>query len=155
MSYRINNKCNRVKGWRWRWLMYALNNFYCVIICCLFSEATTTVLESFTNSIEKHLCWSLFLKKLQACRPISGLLFSIPDNSCWFRQILSIVWTLLWIFGNWFMKMSRKKHFATNIYIYGSSQTFWSFIRFYFVHMARGFFVFKNQSLCLHSSVYA
>ena len=34
--------------------------FYYVIIYYVFSEATTTVLESFTNSIRKHLCWSLF-----------------------------------------------------------------------------------------------
>ena len=30
------------------------------IMCYLFPEATTTVFESFTNSTEKHLRWSLF-----------------------------------------------------------------------------------------------
>ena len=23
----VNNKCNRVKGWHWRWLIFALRNF--------------------------------------------------------------------------------------------------------------------------------
>ena len=36
--------------------------FYYIIICYLFSETTTTVRESFTNSTGKHLCRSLFLK---------------------------------------------------------------------------------------------
>ena len=30
----------------------------------MFSEATTTVLESFANSTGKHLCWSLFFLKI-------------------------------------------------------------------------------------------
>ena len=30
--------------------------FYYVIICYMFSEATTTVFESFTDSTEKHVC---------------------------------------------------------------------------------------------------
>ena len=76
-NHRVNNKCNRVKRQHWRWLIYTLRNFYYIIICSVFSEATTTVLESFINSTGKHLCWSLFLKKLQACRPISCLFFSL------------------------------------------------------------------------------
>ena len=56
--------------------------FYHVVICYVLSEATTTVPESFTNSTGKQLCCSLFLKKLQACMPISCLSFSMPDNSC-------------------------------------------------------------------------
>ena len=63
---RVNNKRNRVKGRRWRWLIYVPHNFYDVITCYVFSEATNTVLESFTNSTRKHLRWSLFLKKFQA-----------------------------------------------------------------------------------------
>ena len=80
--HQFNNKCNRVKGRRWRWLIYALPYviFY-YEICYVFSEATTTALESFTNSTGKHLCWSLLSKKLQVCRPVSCLFFSIPDNS--------------------------------------------------------------------------
>ena len=34
--------------------------FYYVIICYVFSESATTVLESLTNYTGKHLCWSLF-----------------------------------------------------------------------------------------------
>ena len=66
--YRANNQCDRVKGWHWRWLIYTPHIFYYVITCYMFSEATTSVLESFTNSTGKHLHWSLFFKKLQACR---------------------------------------------------------------------------------------
>ena len=54
--YWVNNKCYRVKGWRWRWLTYALSNFLLCNTCYVFSEATTTALESFTNSTGKHLC---------------------------------------------------------------------------------------------------
>ena len=34
--------------------------FYYVIICYVFSEATTTVPQIFTNSTGKQPCWSLF-----------------------------------------------------------------------------------------------
>ena len=46
----------------------------------MFSEAPTTVLASFTNSTEKHLCWSLFFKKLQACRSTSCYVISLFFN---------------------------------------------------------------------------
>ena len=47
MSYhRVNNKCNRVKGRHWRWLIYAL----CYFLWLNMSHVTTTVLEIFTNS---------------------------------------------------------------------------------------------------------
>ena len=71
--HRVNNKCNRAKGWCWRQLIYVLHDFFYVTIHYMFSEATTTVLESFTNSTGKQLCRSLFFKNLQACRPISNL----------------------------------------------------------------------------------
>ena len=35
----------RVKRRRWRWLIYSLHIFYYVIICYVFSEATTTLLS--------------------------------------------------------------------------------------------------------------
>ena len=44
-----NNKCNRVKAQHWSYVL---------------SESTNTVLESFTNSTGKHLCWSLFSIKI-------------------------------------------------------------------------------------------
>ena len=50
-------KRSRVKGQRWRLLIY-----YYTIICYVLSEATTTVLKSFTNFTGKHLCWSLVFK---------------------------------------------------------------------------------------------
>ena len=52
----VNNKCSRIKRCCRRWLIYALCIFYYVL-----SEATTTFLESFTNS--------------------TGF-FSLPDNLC-------------------------------------------------------------------------
>ena len=68
--------------------IHALRNFLLRNNVYVFSEATTTVLESLTNPTEKRLCWSLFFKNLQTCRPISSLFFSISDNSCKLRQIL-------------------------------------------------------------------
>ena len=52
--------------------------------------------------------------------------------------------------------VKKKKHSLHNqhICIYGS-QIFWSFMKFYFVHIVKVCFVFKKQSLCLYSSVYA
>ena len=49
-----------VKGWCWRLLIYAIRNFLLHNNVTMFSEATTTVLESFTKSTWKDLCWSLF-----------------------------------------------------------------------------------------------
>ena len=61
--HRVNNKCNRVKGQHWRWLIYALHNFY-YVMCFVFWEASVTVLDSFTKSTEKHLLESLFFLKI-------------------------------------------------------------------------------------------
>ena len=62
----VNDKCNGVKGSYWRWLIFALCNFYYIIICYVFSEATTTVLESFTIPQESTCVGVSFLK---SCRP--------------------------------------------------------------------------------------
>ena len=52
-------------------------------------------------------------------------------------------------------KLKKKNiHFITNISIYIQSQTFWSFMKFYFVHIVKVYFVFKEQLLCLYSSIY-
>ena len=47
-------------------------------------------------------------------------------------------------------KRRKKKH----ICLY-RSQTFWSLMKFYFVHIVKVCFVFKKQSLNLYSSVYS
>ena len=69
-----------------------------------------------------------------------------------------IAWrTQWWIFGKWFMKALKKKHSFHNshIYIY-RSQTFWSFMKFYLVHIVKICSpVFKKKYLCFYSSVYA
>ena len=65
--HQVNNKCNRVKRMALK-MAYALLDFSLhnnVFLCNnMFSEATTTVLESFANSTGKHLCWSLFFLKI-------------------------------------------------------------------------------------------
>ena len=63
---------------------------------------------------------------------------------------------IMWIFGKWFPKTSEKKniHFIINISILYGSQKYWSFMKFYFVHIVKVCFVFKKQSLCFCSSVY-
>ena len=76
----------------------------------------------------------------------------VPAHAC---AIVCASWNSLWIFGKWFTKMlKKKKHFIKNICILYGSQTYWSFMKFYFVHILKFFFVFKKQSLCLYSSVY-
>ena len=45
-------------------------------------------------------------------------------------------------------------HFLINISILYGSQTYWSFMNFYFVNIMKVCFVFKKQSLCLYSSTY-
>ena len=61
-------------------MTYIIN--YHITISYMFSEATTTALESFTNSTGKHLCWSLFLKKLQVCRLGTHLYMSLFLSVC-------------------------------------------------------------------------
>ena len=142
----INNKCNRVKGWRWRWLIYALCNFYFVIICSVFPEVTTTVLESFTNSTEKHLCWTLFFSLkwwnyikvfVLHDKPYFCRIFILKD---WHHKWVKNTIDLLLFYGEFFngflesdlRKLQKKNiHFTTNISIYTGQRHFevlWSFI---------------------------
>ena len=101
MSYCwVNNKCNRVKRQHWRWLIHALCNFSLCNNMLRVSEATTTVLESFRNSTGKHLCWSLFLKKLQTSRvhPVGlfyvcfsvNLIIHVNYINCFFRKMMKL-----------------------------------------------------------------
>ena len=108
--------------------------FYNVIRCYVFSEATTTVLNSFTNSTEKHLCWSLFFKKMMKLykdiilfcmnKPYLCRIFFLTD---WRYKCLKITIDLLLFYGEHFYGFSgsdlrkRRKnniHFTTNISIY-------------------------------------
>ena len=89
----VNNEYNRVKGQHWRWLIYVLHNFLLRNNKLRFSEATTTVLKSFTNCREKPLCWSLF--------------FSLR---CWNYIKKFVLESDLWKF--------RKKHLFHNKHIY-------------------------------------
>ena len=72
--YRANNQCDRVKGWHWRWLIYTPHIFYYVITCYLFSEATTSVLESFTNSTGFSFS-CIGVSFLKSCRPAGSGFF--------------------------------------------------------------------------------
>ena len=103
--------------------------FYYVIMYYAFSEAATTVLESFTNSIRKHLCWSLFfslrwffLERHLFCmnKPYFCQKFSS-------HRLTSQTSYLLLFYGEHFCEFSEsdlgkllKKtfHFTTNISIY-------------------------------------
>ena len=61
------------------WLFYIIHNYILTLTILTQppeqnSEATAGgVLKNFANSTGKHLCWSLFLKKLQAFRPTTLL----------------------------------------------------------------------------------
>ena len=37
-NHQVNNKCNRVKGRHWRWLIYTLRNFYSIITSHIFGS---------------------------------------------------------------------------------------------------------------------
>ena len=142
--HQVNNKCNRVKGQHWRWLTSAYVIFY-YIICFVFSEATTNVLESITNSTGKHLRWSLFLslkwwnyiktfvlhEELYFCQ----ILFLID----WCHKCLKNTIDLLLFYKEHFhgfpesdlWKCQKNIHFTTNISIYTGDRHFkvlWSFI---------------------------
>ena len=64
----------------------------CLLICHPYAEAVSrgvllkTVHKNFTISTEKHLCWSLFLIKLQALVPAT--LLKIDSNTGFFTWIL-------------------------------------------------------------------
>ena len=91
MSYhQVNNKCNGVKRWHWRWLIYALYiSLLHIMFTCFQKQLTTTILESFTNSTGQHQCWSLFLK---ICGPAG--LFQV----CFFLSAIIHVNYVLWSF---------------------------------------------------------
>ena len=58
--HRVNNKCNRVKGWRWRWLIYAQHNFLLhnnMLRVFRSSHHCSWKLHKFHK---KTPCWSLF-----------------------------------------------------------------------------------------------
>ena len=67
----------------------------------------------------------------------------------YFRVGLISCRILWWIFGKWFMKMLKKKHsfHKKHVCIY-RLQTFWSFMKFYFVNIVKACSsVFRKQSL--------
>ena len=93
--------------------------FYCVI-SYMFSGATMTVFESFSNSARKLLCWSLFfsLKWQNYTNPYfcQDWHHKCAKNTV---DIFILQGILLWILGKWFMKALKKViHFTTNISIY-------------------------------------
>ena len=63
-----------------------------------------------------------------------------------YSRYIAILWrTILWIFRKWYMKTPKKKFISQQTYLY-RSQTFWSFMKFYFVHILKVCFVFKKNS---------
>ena len=126
VSHRVvNNKCNRVKGWHWRWLIYAQRNF---LLC--------NILHVFRSN---HNCFWKFLK---FCRktPVLSLFFSLKwqnyINPCFCQDwrhkcakntidLFILQRILLWILGKWLMKTLKKViHFTTNISIYTGHRHF-------------------------------
>ena len=165
--HRVNNKCNRIKGRRWRWLFYALRNFllrnnmfrvfksnrHCSWKFRKFHRKTP-VLESPQNY---EIIWrrSVVMNKPYFCRN-----FFLID---WCHKRVKNTIDLLLFYGEHFVDFWKmifenadEKYSFHNkhIFIYGS-HTFWSFVKFHFVHIVKVCFVFKKQSLCLYSSVYA
>ena len=123
--------------------------FYYIIICYLFSEATTTVLKSFTNSTGKHLCWSLFLKKLQACRPISCSFFSIPND-----HVNYVKSYCLYKHFYGFPKIEiveKKKHSFHNKHIYKRVTDILKFYEVLFCTICKVFFCLLKTVIMLNS----
>ena len=152
--HQINNKCNRVKGWCWRWLIYDLCNFLLHNMLRVFRSNHYCSWKFHEFLRKTPVLESLFEK---SCRP-SGLfhicfcLYPIIDVN----YVVILRRTLLWIFGKRFMKTLKKKniHFTTNISLYMGQRHFevlWSFILHINVKVC---FVFKKQSLCSYSIVY-
>ena len=130
--HRVNNKPNRVKGRRWRWLIYALRNF---------------LLRNNVTCYQKQPPLPLKVSQIPQENTCVGVFFFLKmtklfkDISSYYRFTAILRRTLLWIFGKWFMKTSGKEKHSlhnTHIYIY-RSQTFWSFMKFYFVHIVKVF----------------
>ena len=121
--HRVNNKCNRVKGRCWRLLIYALHNF--LLRNNMFSKRPPLFLKV-SQIPQKNTCVGIFLKKLQACRPISCLFFLCTRS---FMLITSN--TIVCINTSMdFRKLiyenleREKKHFTTNISIYTGHRHF-------------------------------
>ena len=58
--HRVKNKSKRVKNSIENGSFMCFVIFYYIIICYVFSEASTPVLESFMNFTGKHLFWRVF-----------------------------------------------------------------------------------------------
>ena len=140
--HQVNYKCNRVKGQHWRWLIYELSNFLLGNVICFQKQPPN--LESFTNSTGKHLCWSLFfLKMMKLYKDICSAWISHTSAEFFFYFYFTKNTSMT--FEKWFMKMLKKIFISqhTYLHIYGS-QTFWSFMKFYFVHIVEVYFAFKK-----------
>ena len=78
------------------------------LICYVFSEATTTVLENFHNSTGKHLFWSLFfLKMMKLCKGICSEWISCTSTYIFFL----IDWRHILLKGTIDLLLFFKEHF--------------------------------------------
>ena len=143
--------------------------FYYVMLLVFRSNRHYSWKFYITNSIGKHLCWSLFFS-LKMIKLYKHLFSMNKLYFCW--NVFLIDWChkhlkntmdLLLFYREHFYgflesdlwKHWKKKPFY-NKHIYTCrSQTFWSFMKFYFVYILKVCFVFKKQSLCLYLSLYA
>ena len=93
-QYPVNNKCNRVKGLHWRWLIYALRNFLLYNNVTCFQKQPPLFFEVSKIPQKKHLSWSLFFKKLQAiafCLKWWDYIKTFIQHKLCFCQILFLI----------------------------------------------------------------
>ena len=129
--YRFNNKRNRVKGQCWRWLIYTLHSFLLHNMLCSFRSnqhcswkfhkfhRKTPVLESLFERIVGY-CFFFKMMKLSRLFCMNKLYFCrnyFVTDRC-HKGHKNIIDLMLfygehWIFGKWFMKMSKKRTFIS------------------------------------------
>ena len=105
-----------VQGERWRLLIYVLHNF---LLCnnVVFSETTTTVLESFTNSTGRNMCWSLFsLGMMKLNKDICSVWIKVDLHSVnMSRANNEIRWQIFIFFFNLNLRQMKCSAYLTNL----------------------------------------
>ena len=119
--HRVNNKCNRVKGQRWRWLIYALRRFLLHNNVMCFQKQPPLFLKVSQIPQENTCVWvSFFFKIMKLYKDICSARINRTSAETFLhrltsqtsqnynRSIVILRRALLWIFGKWFMKTSKK-----------------------------------------------
>ena len=79
--HRVNNKCNIVRGWHWRYLIYALHSFLLHKNVTCFQKQPPPFLKV-SHIPQENTCNGVSF--LRSCRPagLFHVFFSIHNNSC-------------------------------------------------------------------------